>query len=68
MSSSATLARELLPLQNGVLCCLLTMHPSQSGKLWSEYIGNYFEFRLSNLFSSFHAWHECVSDPSGNAI
>jgi hypothetical protein len=68
MSSSAILARELIHLENGVLCCLPTMHPWQSGKLWNEYIGNYFEFRLSYLFSSFHAWHECVSDPSGNVI
>jgi hypothetical protein len=65
MNSSATLARELSPLENGILCCLPIMHPSQSGKL---YIGNYSEFRLSYLFSSFHAWHECVNDPSGKAI
>jgi hypothetical protein len=58
MNSNATLAWELLPLENGVLCCLPTMHPLQSGKLWNEYIGNYFEFQLSYLFSSFHAWHD----------
>lgn len=68
MSSNATLAQQLLPLQNIILCCLPTMHPSQSGNLWNDYIGNYFEFQLSYLFSSFHARHECVSDPSGNAI